>query len=188
MTLTQVSKFLSLILRHKPEWIGITLDEHGWADVGELVKGISKETPFDETILEAIVRTDKKKRYQFNEDHTKIRACQGHSIPVDLELTPVMPPEFLWHGTGEKYVPSIERTGLQPKSRQYVHLSPDKETAGDVGKRHGAPVIYRVLAGKMHRDGYSFYQAANGVWLTRSVPKDYLCSDPSYGKSSKSNK
>lgn len=82
MTLTQVSKFLSLILRHKPEWIGITLDEHGWADVGELVKGISKETPFDETILEFIVRTDKKKRYQFNEDHTKIRACQGHSISV----------------------------------------------------------------------------------------------------------
>ena len=134
MTLTQVSNFLSLVLRHKPEWIGITLDEHGWADVGELVKGISKETPFDETILEAIVRTDKKKRYQFNEDHTKIRACQGHSIPVDLELTPVMPPEFLWHGTGEKYVPSIETTGLQPKKPAVCPSVAGQRNSGRRGK------------------------------------------------------
>lgn len=117
MGLTETSKFLSLILRHKPEVIGITPDEHGWADVKEVIAGISKTRKFDRDMLEEIVRTDQKQRYSFNEDATLIRANQGHSIPVDVELETAEPPEILWHGTGEKYVSSIEKTGLLPKSR-----------------------------------------------------------------------
>lgn len=123
MGLTDTSKFLSLILRHKPETIGIKLDEHGWADVSELISGISKTRPFDMKMLEEIVRTDNKQRYSFNEDKTLIRANQGHSIPVDVELEKKTPPEFLYHGTGEKFVSSIDKEGLLSKSRLYVHLS-----------------------------------------------------------------
>lgn len=142
MNLKETSKFISLILRHKPETIGISLDEHGWADVDELIAGISRTHELDRDILEEIVRTDDKQRYSFNEDKTLIRANQGHSIPVDVELDEVKPPEELWHGTGEKYVLSIDRQGLLPKSRLYVHLSKDEETAVKVGKRHGKPVLY----------------------------------------------
>ena len=149
MELTDTSKFLSLILRHKPETIGIKLDEHGWADVSELISGISKTRPFDMKMLEEIVRTDNKQRYSFNEDKTLIRANQGHSIPVDVELEKKTPPEFLYHGTGEKSVASIDKEGLLSKSRLYVHLSKDTETAVKVGSRHGKPVVYRVTAGKM---------------------------------------
>ena len=112
MGLTDTSKFLSLILRHKPETIGIKLDEHGWADVSELISGISKTRPFDMKMLEEIVRTDNKQRYSFNENKTLIRANQGHSIPVDVELEKKTPPEFLYHGTGEKFVSSIDKEGL----------------------------------------------------------------------------
>ena len=129
MSLTELSKFISLILRHKPETIGISLDEHGWADVEELIAGISKSRKFNMEMLEEIVRTDNKQRYSFNEDKTLIRANQGHSIPVSVELDEAVPPEILWHGTGEKYVSSIDKQGLLPKSRLYVHLSKDKETA-----------------------------------------------------------
>ena len=163
-----------MILRHKPESIGITLDEHGWADVEELIMGISKKYPFDMNILEEIVRTDDKQRYSFNEDKTLIRANQGHSIPVDVELEIMDPPEFLWHGTGEKFTDSIERIGLIPKSRLYVHLSVDKETAIIVGKRHGKPFIYRVRSGEMNKRGYVFYRSKNGVWLTKIVPIEFL--------------
>lgn len=174
MDYTHVSRFLCLILRHKPEEIRIILDEYGWADVEELVKGVSKKYKFDVDILEEIVRTDNKQRYSFNEDHTKIRANQGHSIPVDVELEAVEPPEYLYHGTGVKYVESIRESGLIPKSRLYVHLSGDVETARDVGIRHGKPFIYRICSGKMHRDGFIFYKSKNGVWLTKSVPVEYL--------------
>ena len=146
MGLTDTSKFLSLILRHKPETIEIKLDEHGWADVSELISGISKTRPFDMKMLEEIVRTDNKQRYSFNEDKTLIRANQGHSIPVDVELEKKTPPEFLYHGTGEKFVSSIDKEGLLSKSRLYVHLSKDIDTAVKVGSRHGKPVVYRVAA------------------------------------------
>ncbi len=129
MDLNSTSKFISLVLRHKPETIGITLDEHGWANVEELIEGIGKTRPFDMEMLEEIVRTDNKQRYSFNEDKTLIRANQGHSIPVDVELPVTEPPEYLYHGTGQKYVESIDRVGLIPKSRLYVHLSADQETA-----------------------------------------------------------
>ena len=174
MGLTDTSKFLSLILRHKPETIGIKLDEHGWADVSELISGISKTRPFDMKMLEEIVRTDNKQRYSFNEDKTLIRANQGHSIPVDVELEKKTPPEFLYHGTGEKFVSSIDKEGLLSKSRLYVHLSKDTETAVKVGSRHGKPVVYRVEAGKMADDGYEFFLSVNGVWLTKAVPAEYL--------------
>lgn len=154
MGLTDTSKFLSLILRHKPETIGIKLDEHGWADVSELISGISKTRPFDMKMLEEIVRTDNKQRYSFNENRTLIRANQGHSISVDVELEKKTPPEFLYHGTGEKFVSSIDKEGLLSKSRLYVHLSKDTETAVKVGSRHGKPVVYRVAAGKMADEGF----------------------------------
>lgn len=172
--LTKTSCFLSLILRHKPEVIGITLDEHGWADVEALTAGIGQTRPFTGEMLEEIVRTDNKQRYSFNEDHTLIRANQGHSIPVDVELPVMEPPEYLWHGTGQKYTASIDCRGLIPKSRLYVHLSADQGTAVNVGARHGQPVVYRVHSGRMHRDGMVFFRSVNGVWLVKEVPVEYL--------------
>lgn len=174
MSLTNISKYISLILRHKPEVIGISLDEHGWADVNELVAGINKTQPFSKEQLEEIVRTDDKQRYSFNEDKSLIRANQGHSIPVDVELSEKQPPDILYHGTGEKYVTSIDKQGLLPKSRLYVHLSKDFDTALKVGARHGKPVVYRIAAQKMAEDGYKFYLSVNGVWLTKEVPTKYL--------------
>ena len=174
MSLKETSKFISLILRHKPDVIGITLDEHGWANVDELITGMSKTHPLNMSMLEQIVAEDEKQRYSFNEDKTLIRANQGHSIPVDVELEEKEPPEILFHGTGEKYVDSISREGLIPKSRLYVHLSADEETAVKVGQRHGKPVVFKVKSGEMHRDGFKFYCSVNGVWLTKSVPVEYL--------------
>ena len=174
MDYTETSKFLSLILRHKPEVIGISLDEHGWANVDELIEGMAKEYPIDKDILEQIVAGDSKQRYSFNEDKTLIRANQGHSIMVDVELDELEPPEILWHGTGEKFEKSIDEQGLIPKSRLYVHLSSDIETATKVGQRHGKPVLYKVLSKKMFDDGYKFYLSKNGVWLTKQVPREYL--------------
>ena len=174
MGLNETSKFMSLILRHKPETIGICLDEHGWAKVDELVAGIAKTHEFSMDILEEIVKTDSKQRYSFNEDKTLIRANQGHSIPVDVEFEETAPPDELWHGTGEKYVSSIDAQGLIPKNRLYVHLSKDRDTAVKVGQRHGKPVLYIVKSGEMYREGYKFYLSKNGVWLTKEVPVKYL--------------
>ena len=174
MNLKSTSKYLSLILRHHPEAAGITLDGHGWADVKELIAGVRKSRPFDRETLEKIVATDEKRRYSFNESHTLIRANQGHSVPVDVELPVTEPPEILYHGTGEKYAASIDAQGLLPKGRLYVHLSGDEDTAGSVGIRHGKPVIYEVLSGRMSRDGFVFYRSVNGVWLTKAVPSIYL--------------
>ena len=172
--LHDTSRLIALVLRHKPEVIGITLDEHGWANVDELIAGISKRQQFSFEMLEEIVRTDEKMRYSFNEDKTLIRANQGHSIPVDVELEEKIPPEMLFHGTGEKYLPSILSQGLIPKSRLYVHLSSDYDTATKVGKRHGKPVVFVVDSEQMTKDGYRFYQSVNGVWLTKSVPTKYI--------------
>ncbi len=173
-SLTKIGRQLSFILRHKPESIGITLDEHGWANVEELIEGINRTYPFDMALLEEVVRTDDKTRFAFNEDKTKIRANQGHSISVDVELKEATPPPILYHGTAEKYVDAIEESGLLSRSRLYVHLSRDLDTAIAVGKRHGSVVVYLVDAARMFADGYLFYLSANGVWLTKSVPKQYL--------------
>ena len=177
MNLTKLGNYISLILRHKPEVIDITLDKHGWANVNELIEGIrhSLNNPgFNFFILEEIVRTDSKNRYSFNADKTLIRANQGHSIPVDVELEEKQPPEILYHGTGVKFGESINRMGLIPKNRLYVHLSKDIETAKNVGRRHGQEFIYQVETGKMYQDGYKFYLSVNGVWLTKEVPVKYL--------------
>lgn len=172
--LNSLSRYLSLILRHHPEAAGITLDEHGWADVGPLIEGIRRTRPFDLATLEEIVRTDEKQRYSFSEDHALIRANQGHSVPVDVELERLTPPDTLWHGTAERFTASIEAIGLIPKGRLYVHLSGDPETAVKVGARHGKPALYQVLSDRMAREGRAFYRSVNGVWLTERVPPEFL--------------
>lgn len=173
--LTKISRFLSLILRHKPEVIGVELDEHGWADVHKLIGGVRNTySDFNEDVLIEIVQTDEKQRYSFNNDGTKIRANQGHSVKVDVELKRVAPPDYLYHGTAVKYEKSIDENGLLPKSRLYVHLSSDLATAITVGMRHGDVVIYEVESGRMAADGYDFYLSENGVWLTKIVPVGYL--------------
>lgn len=175
MNKLKLSRFISLILRHKPDTIGITLDEHGWASVSELLSGINAcGNEIDMKTLEEIVAEDDKQRYSFNEDKTKIRANQGHSVNVDVELKKAEPPEILFHGTGEKYVSSIKSEGLKPKSRLYVHLSSDRETAVKVGSRHGKPVVFEVNSGEMSRRGFEFFISENGVWLTKFVPAEYL--------------
>ena len=172
--LTKTSRFLCLVLRHKPSAAHISLDEHGWAIVKDLIVGVNKTHPIDMELLEEIVRTDEKNRYSFNEDHTKIRANQGHSIPVDVELKEAPPPEILYHGTGEKYEQSILTYGLLAKSRLYVHLSAEYDTALKVGARHGQAIVFQVDAFAMHRDGYRFFVSENGVWLCSYVPNIYL--------------
>lgn len=174
MNMNEISKFIALILRHKPEVINICLNEQGWANVDELIEGINNIYPFTRKDLELIVKNDQKQRYSFNGDQSLIRANQGHSISVDVELKEAIPPIELWHGTGEKYVDSIDRQGLLPKSRLYVHLSSDIETAVKVGARHGIPVIYKVNTKRMVEDGYTFYLSENNIWLTKFVPINYL--------------
>ena len=172
----ETSIFLSLVLRHKPSAAGITLDGHGWANVDELIDGVNATGRYtlDMAKLEEIVRTDNKQRYSFNEDKTLIRANQGHSVPVDVELKKCEPPEILYHGTAERFVDSIMAEGLKPKSRLYVHLSKDLETAVTVGKRHGKPFVFKVKSGEMHRNGFEFFLSENGVWLTKAVPVEFL--------------
>lgn len=173
---TKASKFLSLILRHKPGEINIRLDGGGWASVDELLKNMQctrYKLTFEQ--LKYIVDTDDKRRYTFSEDFSKIRASQGHSINIDLGLVAVKPPDILYHGTSVKAVDSIIKYGLNKMSRQYVHLSKDKETAWRVGLRHsGTPAVLAVYANKMANDGYVFYLSDNGVWLTDSVPVKYI--------------
>ena len=172
--LKSTSQFLSMILRHKPEVIGISLDDHGWANVNDIVNGISKSRDFDFETLKKIVDTDDKKRYSFNDDMTLIRANQGHSVQVDVELEEKRPSFNLYHGTGEKYCESIEKIGLIPKSRLYVHLSSDIDTAIKVGSRHGKAIVYEIDTSEMIKDGYKFYISANMVWLTKEVPVKYI--------------
>jgi putative RNA 2'-phosphotransferase len=172
----KLGKFISLILRHHPEVISITLDHHGYADVQALIDGINATGKYhiDQVLLEEIVKNNDKQRYSFDETHTKIRANQGHSIPVDVELEEKKPPHVLYHGTGEKYVTSIDKQGLLPKSRLYVHLSGDVATAKKVGSRHGKPVIYEIDCDAMVKDGYVFYYSVNHIYLTKKVPVKYL--------------
>ena len=155
--LDKLSVFISLVLRHKPDAANITLDEHGWANVKDLLVGINDTgRKIDMDILEEIVATDNKQRYSFNEDKTLIRANQGHSVPVDVELKEQEPPEFLYHGTATRFLDPIMNEGLKSMSRLYVHLSKDIETALKVGKRHGKPAILKIHSGEMQKDGCKF--------------------------------
>ena len=171
-----LGKFISKILRHQPGLIGISLDEHGWAEVQDLIAGVraAGHPDFDMAVLEEIVETNNKKRYSFSDDKQLIRANQGHSIPVDVELPVTSPPATLWHGTADRFVPSIMAQGIRSMNRLYVHLSPDTETARKVGSRHGKPVILRINSGQMEADGAVFYLSVNGVWLTKEVPAKYI--------------
>lgn len=169
------SKFLSLILRHSPEKIGLQLDENGWADVAVLLsKAAQHHQQISIELLNEVVATNDKKRFVFNDDGTKIRANQGHSISIDLQLHVQIPPETLYHGTVAKFIEQIKVEGLQKMSRQHVHLSRDKETATIVGSRRGSAIILRVDAASMQGDGFEFYLSENGVWLTDHVPPQYI--------------
>lgn len=169
------SRLLSLILRHKPEKINLSLDEAGWADVAHLLQRLEAHGhPTDLESLKDMVRSNNKQRFAFNEDMTKIRANQGHSIDIDHGYEAVMPPEILYHGTAEKSVQPILATGLDKRSRHHVHLSEVLETAISVGKRHGAPVILEVKARLMYEEGYEFFCTENQVWLTEVVPVEFL--------------
>lgn len=173
--LTQLSKFISLVLRHKPEEIGLKLDENGWADTAELIRRMNeKGGALTLQLLEQIVETNDKKRFAFNADQSKIRASQGHSVNVELGLEPVTPPAFLYHGTADKNLASILANGLVSQQRQHVHLSATPETARQVGTRHGKPVVLTIDTTAMFRDGYIFYLSDNNVWLTNSVPRQYI--------------
>lgn len=172
MEMEKTSVFLSLVLRHKPEAAGITLDEHGWAEVSELLDGINATgRKIDMEMLEEIVRTDEKGRYSLK---TLIRANQGHSAPVDVELKETVPPEVLYHGTATKSLEAIRKEGIKPMNRLYVHLSKDLETATKVGARHGECVILKLNTKKMVEDGVKFYLSENGVWLTKYVDVKYI--------------
>lgn len=171
----KTSKFLSYVLRHNPQSIGLQLDEAGWADVDDLIAcaAQSGRRLTREMVIEAVVTNDKQ-RFGLRENGRFIRANQGHSIEVDLGFEPITPPNQLYHGTAERFVSIILREGLRPMQRQHVHLSGDVETAVKVGRRHGKPVILQVAAAQMAAAGYSFYRSENGVWLTNSVPAKYL--------------
>lgn len=169
----QISKFLSLILRHQPEKIGLELDENGWAFVDDILE--KSKLKFTIENLEEIVITNDKKRFSFNEDKTKIRANQGHSLKtVNLDLVAQTPPNFLFHGTVDRFIQSIKLEGLKKMKRQHVHLSLDKETAIKVGSRRGKAIILSINTLEMHNKGYKFYKSENGVWLTDNVPSSFI--------------
>ena len=169
------SRFLSLVLRHRPSVVGVELNEAGWVDVNTLLKAIHRLRPkFTQEMLIEIVETNDKKRFAFSVDKKMIRASQGHSISVDLGLPHETPPNFLYHGTAEQNLPSIKGRGLVCGKRNHVHLSSDEATAQKVGSRHGRPIVLEIDAGHMNQSGHIFYLSANGVWLTLHVPIQFI--------------
>ncbi|MCW3124678.1 MAG: 2-phosphotransferase [Bacteroidetes bacterium] len=173
--LKHTSKFLSLVLRHQPTLIGLAMDSEGWVDVSELITKMNDNGhTIDVQKLETIIMTSDKQRFAYNDDKTKIRANQGHSVNVDLQFEAVTPDELLYHGTVSEFIESIRAGGLKKMSRTHVHLSRDRATAMTVGGRRGKPVILIVRAGEMHKDGYKFYLSENQVWLTEEVPARYI--------------
>ena len=175
--LVGVSRFLSYVLRHRPDVIGIELDAGGWIDIEVLLGALARHgRPTTRATLDRIVAGTDKRRLQI--DGQRIRATQGHSVPVDLGLAPLAPPSVLYHGTVARFLAPIREEGLTPQGRTHVHLSADRHTATAVGSRRGQPVILTVDAAGMHREGHEFYRAANGVWLTSVVPPQWISPDP----------
>ncbi|MEM8560315.1 MAG: RNA 2'-phosphotransferase [Bacteroidota bacterium] len=171
----RTSKFLSLVLRHDPDRIGITLGAGGWTGTEALLRAANQHgVALNRALLEHVVATNAKQRFALSDDGARIRANQGHSVQIDLGLTPVAPPAVLFHGTARKNLASIHAQGLVRRQRHHVHLSADEATARTVGQRHGTPVVLRVEAARMHGDGHVFYRSDNGVWLTEAVPPTYL--------------
>lgn len=173
--LVKMSRFISMVLRHKPHTIGLALDAGGWASVDELISGAQRaHKPLTLEGLRQIVVENDKQRFSFSADGLRIRANQGHSMSVDLGLEPITPPDRLYHGTAQRFLDSIRRQGLIAMRRQHVHLSADEATAIKVGRRHGEPIVLVVDAARMQLNGFQFYRSANGVWLTDRVPVEYL--------------
>lgn len=175
---TRISKFLSLVLRHRPDLIGLRLDEDGWGDIGELIEK-TRETGLHltpETII-GVVETNDKQRFAISDDGSRIRSNQGHSIQVNLGLRESVPPEYLYHGTVCHNLAAIRAEGIQRGKRLYVHLSLNREIATMVGKRHGIPVVLIVQSIRMYHSGFSFYLSENGVWMTEHVPAEYIQKD-----------
>ena len=171
----KISKYLSKHLRHTPDRLGFTLAQGGWVSVDKLLAACAAhQFPLTRAELEEVVATSDKQRFSFDETKTRIRANQGHSVAVDLQLKPQIPPGVLYHGTGERSVSAILESGLLKMSRHHVHLSLDVETARKVGMRHGRPAIFAVDAAAMHQAGFTFYCSDNGVWLVDLVPPQYL--------------
>lgn len=172
--INSASKYLSLLLRHHPEKIELELDENGWVSVEQLLQKWDGPIPLERSLLQDIVSTNNKKRFSFDETGEKIRASQGHSVGIDLQLEPQSPPDILYHGTVEKYLASIRSQGLLKMDRQHVHLSMDEGTATVVAQRRGKPVLLRIRSGDMQAAGYSFFLSANSVWLTEHIPVKYI--------------
>jgi len=169
--ISQISKYLSYILRHKPESIGLVLDNNGWANIDELISK-TKEFVLTKEILNEVVKTSDKQRFIIK-DNT-IRANQGHSIDIDLNVLSTNPPSLLYHGTAIKNIDRIMQEGIKSMSRQYVHLSADKQTAVNVAQRHGKPIVMQIDCRTMYEDGYKFYLSENNVWLTDYIPPKYI--------------
>ena len=185
----QLSKFFSFVLRHKPDAIGLTLDAQGWASIDELIeRGNASGTQFNRDDLQQVVETSDKKRFSISTDGQRIRAAQGHSVAVELGLSPHEPPSVLYHGTARRFVDSILSKGLRPQDRQHVHLSIDEATARRVGQRHGEPVIFKIEALRMHAKGFKFFLADNGVWLTHQVPPEFFAPSSSAADSATTSK
>jgi putative RNA 2'-phosphotransferase len=173
--LTAVSKFLSYVLRHQPQSIGLTLGEGGWVSVESLLEACARHgKSLDLATLERVVRENSKQRFAFSPDRASIRASQGHSVDVELGYSAATPPAVLYHGTVERFLPAIHRQGLQRGERHHVHLSADKTVAASVGQRRGKPVVLEVDAAAMVGDGHAFFRSDNGVWLTHEVPARFL--------------
>lgn len=172
--LVSTSKFLSLVLRHRPEVIGLSLDEAGWADIDTLIRLSQAHKPLTRALIEQVVEENSKQRFAISDDGRRIRANQGHSIEIELGLQPLAPPRLLYHGTATRFVEAIRREGLAKRSRQHVHLSADADTATAVGARHGQPAVLIVRAGEMAAAGHAFFRSENGVWLTDAVPAGFI--------------
>lgn len=171
--LAKISKYFSYLLRHKPEEIGLELDDKGWASVDELIEKTS-DFELSKELIDVVVETNDKQRFKLSDDKLKIKANQGHSIDIDLNLEPITPPQFLLHGTAERFLDSIKSDGLQKQKRHHVHLSESMAVAEAVGKRYGKPVLLKIAAQEMANSGFKFYKTANSVWLVDTVPAEYI--------------
>jgi putative RNA 2'-phosphotransferase len=173
---TRISKFLSLILRHSPETISLNMDKNGWVNINELINNANKYKNMNLTIdlIKTIVKTNDKQRFILSDDELRIRANQGHSIKVDLELEEKIPPDILYHGTARRFLDKIMKDGIKTMNRQHVHLSHTEETALTVGKRHGEPIILYINSKKMYDEGFKFYLSENRVWLVNYIPVNYI--------------
>lgn len=173
--LTSISKFMSLVLRHQPDLVGLSLDGAGWTSVDDLLaRAAAHGRAITRDQLNEVVATSDKRRFALSDDGLRIRANQGHSVDVDLGLAPVRPPEFLFHGTASRFVDSVMATGLERRSRHHVHLTEDIAIGEAVGRRYGKPVILRIAAGRMAEAGHVFFRSANDVWLVEAVPSQFI--------------